>query len=50
LPAGAIADGKVTVRGNDGKDQVRDVVTGRTDGKMTEIVTGLAEGERVVIK
>jgi multidrug efflux pump subunit AcrA (membrane-fusion protein) len=50
VPAGAVAGGKVTVRGADGKDAEREVTAGRTDGKFVEIVGGLNEGERVVTK
>lgn|GEM_PF-248573 len=34
----------------DGKPQLRRVKTGLTDGKYTEIISGLEEGEKVIIK
>ena len=50
VPSGTVASSKVTVRGTDGKDAEREVIIGRSDGKMVEIVNGLSEGEKVVVK
>jgi multidrug efflux pump subunit AcrA (membrane-fusion protein) len=50
VPVAAVVNGKVSVRGADGKDQERDVIVGRSDGKMVEVVNGLSEGEQVVTK
>jgi HlyD family secretion protein len=33
----------------DGRAVLRDVEVGRTNGRETEIVSGVAEGERVVV-
>ena len=46
-PAGAVVDGKVWVR-KDGAEQPRDVITGRSDGKMIEIKSGLTEGDEIL--
>jgi hypothetical protein len=48
LPVSAVASGKVWVVGKDGAESERSVVTGRTDGKMIEIVKGLRKGDRVL--
>ena len=52
LPAEAIVlnggKAKVTVRGTDGKSQERSIETGLSDGKKTEILSGLQEGEVVI--
>ena len=48
VPAGAVKEGKVWVRGKDGKESEREVTTGRTDGKMIEIRKGLTDGEEVL--
>jgi HlyD family secretion protein len=52
VPASAVEGGKVKVLppGEGKSEEEREVVTGRTDGKMIEIVKGLSEGERVVVK
>lgn len=47
VPTGAVANGKAWIR-KDGQEVERDVVTGRTDGKMIEIVKGLAEGDEIL--
>jgi len=47
VPTAAVANGKASVR-KDGQEVEREVVTGRTDGKMVEIVKGLIEGEEVL--
>jgi HlyD family secretion protein len=39
----------VTVRKADGTDEVRQVVTGATSGQLTQITSGLTEGEQVLI-
>jgi multidrug efflux pump subunit AcrA (membrane-fusion protein) len=48
VPASAVSGGKVKVKGKDGKEQERDVVTGRSDGQQVEIRQGLSEGEEIV--
>jgi len=47
VPTSAVANGKAWVR-KDGQDAEHEVVTGRTDGKMVEIVKGLKEGDEVL--
>ena len=47
VPTSAVANGKAWVR-KDGQETEREVSTGRTDGKMTEIVKGLAEGDEIL--
>lgn len=47
VPTSAVANGKVWVR-KDGREAEREVVTGRSDGKMVEVVKGLSEGEEVL--
>ena len=47
VPTSAVANGKVWVR-KDGQETEREVVTGRSEGKMIEIVKGLSEGEEVL--
>lgn len=48
VPVAAVAKNKVWVRAKDGTEAVRDVVTGRSDGKSVEIRGGLNEGEEVL--
>lgn len=48
VPAGAVAGGKVRVKGKDGKPQEREVKVGRSDGQQVEILSGLEEGEEIV--
>ena len=48
VPVAAVSGGKVTVRDKDGKEEAREVVTGRSDGKMSEIKKGVGEGEQVL--
>ena len=48
LPVGAVHGGKVWVRGKDGQETQKEVVTGRSDGKMIEIKQGVAEGDLVL--
>lgn len=48
VPNGALSGGKVWKRGKDGKESQVVVVTGRSDGKMTEIRSGLAEGDEIL--
>ncbi|MGH7179747.1 MAG: hypothetical protein ACREJC_20390, partial [Tepidisphaeraceae bacterium] len=47
VPVSAVADGKVWVVG-DGKETSADVLTGRSDGEMIEIVRGLSEGDEIL--
>jgi multidrug resistance efflux pump len=46
-PSGAVVSSAVWVK-NEGGEEKRAVVTGRTDGKVTEIVSGLKEGDEVL--
>lgn len=48
LPKDAISGTKIKVRDADGNEHEKDVVTGRTDGKLVEIISGVEEGEMVV--
>jgi multidrug efflux pump subunit AcrA (membrane-fusion protein) len=48
LPVAAVSGGKVWVHGKDGQDTQKDVVTGRSDGKMIEIKKGLSDGDQVL--
>jgi multidrug efflux pump subunit AcrA (membrane-fusion protein) len=50
VPTSAVEGGKVKVAAEGKAEEEREVVTGRTDGKMVEVVKGLAEGEKVVVK
>jgi multidrug efflux pump subunit AcrA (membrane-fusion protein) len=50
VPTSAVENGKAKVLAGDKTEQEREVTTGRTDGKMIEIVKGLSEGEKVVVK
>lgn len=45
VPASAVSDGKVQVLGRGDAVEVRQVVTGRSDGERVEVIDGLAEGE-----
>jgi len=47
VPTSAVANGKAWVR-KDGQESEREVVTGRSDGKMIEIVKGLKEGDEIL--
>jgi multidrug efflux pump subunit AcrA (membrane-fusion protein) len=47
VPTSAVANGKAWVR-KDGQESEREVVTGRTDGKMIEVVKGLSEGDEIL--
>jgi len=49
VPVSAVSRGRVKLR-IDGKDQWRDVITGRSDGEYVEIRTGLKQGDQVVTK
>lgn len=49
VPAAAVAGGKVRVRTKDGKEEAREVVTGRTDGQTIEIRQGLEAGEEILV-
>ena len=48
VPVAAVSGGKVWVRDKDGKEEAREVVTGRSDGKMIEIKKGVSEGDQVL--
>ena len=48
VPVGAVSGGKVWVRGKDGQETQKDVVTGRSDGKMIEVKQGVSEGDQVL--
>jgi HlyD family secretion protein len=48
VPNSALSGGKVWRRGKDGKESQVLVSTGRSDGKMTEIRSGLSEGDEVL--
>jgi HlyD family secretion protein len=50
VPASAISKGRVKVRMPDGRTLWRDVVSGYSDGELTEIRQGLEEGDEVVTK
>ena len=47
VPTTAVANGKVWVR-KDGQEAEREVVTGRSEGKMIEVVKGLSDGDEVL--
>jgi multidrug efflux pump subunit AcrA (membrane-fusion protein) len=47
VPVAAVSGGKVRVKAKDGKEQERDVVTGRTDGTNVEVRQGLSEGDEI---
>lgn len=47
VPVAAVSGGKVRVKSKDGKEQERDVVTGRTDGTNVEVRQGLSESDEI---
>ena len=47
VPVAAVNGGKVRMKTKDGKEQERDVVTGRTDGTNVEVRQGLSEGDEI---
>lgn len=49
VPANCVKEGKSLVH-RGGKDEEREVMVGRSDGKNLEIVDGLAEGEEVLAR
>ena len=49
LPVTAVANGDAWVKDKNGRETKRPVVTGRTDGKVIEIVSGLEDGEEVLV-
>ena len=49
VPSNAVAGGKVRVRTKEGKEEEREVVTGRTDGTSIEIRKGLEAGEEILL-
>ena len=48
LPIASVTGGKVWLHAKDGQDTQKEVVTGRSDGKMIEIKSGLSEGDQVL--
>ena len=50
VPNSALAEGKVTVISANGKQEQRKVETGESNGTLTEIKSGLKEGEQVLSK
>ena len=48
VPVGLVKGGVVVLKGDDGKVERRNVELGKADGKMIEVRSGLAEGDRVV--
>jgi multidrug efflux pump subunit AcrA (membrane-fusion protein) len=48
-PIAAVSGGKVRVKTKDGKEEERDVVTGRSDGTSVEVRQGLQEGEEIFV-
>lgn len=48
VPASAVKDQKVWKRDGEGTDKSIEVITGRTDGEMVEIVSGLSEGDEIL--
>ena len=48
-PVAGVVGGKVRVRTKDGKEESRDVVTGRTDGQSVEVRQGLEVGEEILL-
>jgi multidrug efflux pump subunit AcrA (membrane-fusion protein) len=48
VPSGAVVDSNVWVVDSDGSEHKRAVVTGHSDGKSIEIVSGVKEGEKVL--
>jgi multidrug resistance efflux pump len=50
VPVAAVSDGKVAIRGKDGKVEDRAVSLGRSDGQSVEVRSGLAIGDEVVLR
>ncbi len=50
VPATAIIDGKVRVRRTDASEQSTEVIAGRSNGKFTQILSGLADGQQILLK
>jgi multidrug efflux pump subunit AcrA (membrane-fusion protein) len=48
VPSAAVVDSSVWVIEKDGSEQKRPVVTGHTDGKSVEILSGVKEGQKVL--
>lgn len=48
VPTNTVTHGKVKVKTADGKEEVRAVVVGKSDGQKTEIKEGLHEGDEVI--
>ena len=49
VPVAGVNGGKVRVKAKDGKEDEREVVTGRTDGTSIEIREGLKEGDEILL-
>ena len=49
IPLTAISDGQITIRNADGKTETRRFQAGRSDGKSVEVLSGLAEGDQLVL-
>ncbi|MBI5367628.1 MAG: HlyD family efflux transporter periplasmic adaptor subunit [Planctomycetes bacterium] len=50
VPNETIRHGRVKVKGADGKEELRKVELGKSDGKLTEIKSGLKEGDEVIME
>ncbi|MBC8107454.1 MAG: hypothetical protein H7Z14_12750 [Anaerolineae bacterium] len=48
VPTSAVKDLKVWKHASDGTDKSVEVITGRTDGEMVEIVSGLSDGDEIL--
>jgi multidrug resistance efflux pump len=48
VPLPMIKDGKVSVRGKDGKTESRQLALGKSDGQQVEVREGLSEGDEVL--
>lgn len=48
VPNGSLSNSTVWVKTTDGAEESRHVLTGRSDGKQTEILSGLKEGEEIL--
>jgi HlyD family secretion protein len=49
-PSSAITDGKVRIHRPDGSEQSVEVIAGRSNGKFTQILSGLTEGQQILTK
>jgi multidrug efflux pump subunit AcrA (membrane-fusion protein) len=50
LPVAAVSHGRVRVKGAEGKEDWRDIVTGASNSELVEIKSGLGEGDEVYAK